>query len=199
MAVELSGCSVFGMNYKTDIPNASIFILENADTVYRGQSDEYGKFNIQLVLDKSKKWKALGRAYCGNTEITLYVPKDSSMFSSNHITFYFDLLLLKSCTLGYSTVYYEMNTIDHSIDEDVIVLSGLIKEYPAFNLEFFQTISQKENPEVAKKRMEAFKLLLEKNNVPITNITFSDKVFYIDEYEPDQRARIQCGITSWGN
>lgn len=88
-------------------------------------------------------------------------------------------------------VYYEINAINHPENLDIHFLIALFNEYPHIKIEYSQTISKNEKTEIAKKRMIEFQLALEKNDVPVSTIIFSNKVYYLDESEPDQRARIQ--------
>lgn len=184
------------MNSSKPIPNVSIFLQKNSDTISSTLTDSLGFFSIVTNFTMEDEY-ILNYKYNNR-----YIPKNvihKSKDTSQMEEYFFEMGLFLEpefkCDL---CEFYDFNKTRKKKNYDLDWFKKFMDEYPDFCYKFIQKNNPKETERIAKKRMRNFIKALENMQCDMTRIKFSDEILYLDEnmLKIDSRSRMEGSIIS---
>lgn len=175
---------------KIALPDEVFVLYKEKDSIGSCTTNAQGECKFDINLDVQSEYTVVEPKHYYTNGNTLSIKTED--FAQDYIL---EMTQRKSCTLRNNyQVFFGRNMIEPVHDIEMEFLNQLISDHPNICIEFTQAIVGSESEEIARQRMNQFRLFIENNCSDIDCVQFSDQLHYLPELQNDQRSRIEAVI-----
>lgn len=179
------------------LPNVTVILMQNLDTLEKVQSNEQGEFMFLTEFSAENSY-AVTLDVDHQRSKSYWVKIHAKGDTARYLEYRLDLLKLRIIKDRFdNSIYYAMNETNEYENFDLPYFLKILEEYPQMCIKFVQIINPEEDLRIANRRKRHFLKLLKSSGVNMSQLFFSEEILLLDTTNlEDKRSRIEGVVHS---